>query len=98
MTSNAKGPPRLFEIGALIFSEKVQQTMDAGRLDPLPYYLRHMRGDWGDVSDHRWHQNNAALQAGAPLESFYAVHRELAISILTLADRSATHVRLSSER
>ncbi len=98
MTSNAKGPPRLFEIGALIFSAKLQQTMDEGRLDPLPYYLRHMRGDWGDVADYKWQENNAALQSGSALESFYVVHRELAISILTLADRSATHVRVSSER
>lgn len=98
MTVKAKGPPRLFDAGALYFSDRVQQTMDEGRLDPLPYFLRHSRGDWGEVTDHQWRENNAALHSGKRLESFFTVHRELALSIVTEADRSATLIRLSSER
>jgi len=88
MTSRAKGPPRLFEIGSLLFSDRIQQLMDEGRLDPMPLFLRHIRGDWGEVADDRWRENNAALESGGRLESFYVVHRDLAISIVTEADRS----------
>lgn len=45
---------RLFEIGALEFSEGVERLMNEGRLDPMPLFERHMRGDWGDVADNQW--------------------------------------------
>lgn len=100
MTSDTK--PRdhrrlLFPIGALIFSEGVDRLMREGRLDPMPYFQRHIRGDWGDVTDDKWQENNAALKSNARLDSLYAVTRELNIRIFTEADRSATHVLLPSE-
>ena len=55
---------QLFRIGALIFSPGIDCLMREGRLDPLPYFQRHARGDWGDVSDDRWQANNAALLSG----------------------------------
>lgn len=100
MTSDAKrnGHRRLlFPIGALIFSEGVDRLMREGRLDPMPYLQRHIRGDWGDVTDDKWQENNAALTSGEPLNSLYIVTRELTIRIFTEAERSATHVLLPSE-
>lgn len=88
----------LFPIGALIFSAGVDRLMREYRLEPMPYFQRHARADWGDVSDEKWQANNAALQSGGRLESFYKVHREFSIYIFTEADRSATHVVLASER
>lgn len=101
MTSQAERANRrrpLFEVGSLVFSAEIEQLIDEGRLEPTPFFLRHLRGDWGDVADYQWQANNAALESGGRLESFYIVHRELAISIDTQADRSATHVRASFER
>ena len=88
---------RLFEIGALEFSEGVERLMNEGRLDPMPFFERHMRGDWGDVADYQWQQNNAALESGERLDSFYVVTRDLSIRIFTEADRSATRIVLPSE-
>lgn len=87
----------LFPIGALIFSEGIDRLMREGRLDPMPYFQRHTRGDWGDVTDEKWQENNAALQSGTRLDSYYVVTRELSIRIVTEADRSATHIVLPSE-
>ena len=67
------------------------------RLDPMPFFERHMRGDWGDVADYQWQQNNAALESGERLDSFYVVTRDLSIRIFTEADRSATRIVLPSE-
>jgi hypothetical protein len=64
----------LFPIGALVFSAGIDQLVRAGRLDPMPYFRRHTRGDWGEVSDQQWQANNAALQSGASLESHYVIH------------------------
>lgn len=88
----------LFPVGALIFSAGVDRLMRAGRLDPLPYFQRHASGDWGDITDEQWQANNAALQSGDRLESFYVIHRELSIRIVTEADRSETCITLALER
>ncbi|HCF2456873.1 TPA: hypothetical protein NIA41_000428 [Pseudomonas aeruginosa] len=88
----------LFPIGALIFSEGVDRLMREGRLDPMPYFQRHTRGDWGEVADDKWQANNVALTAGERLESMYLVHRGLRICVVTEADRSATRILLTTER
>lgn len=96
--SNNRGRPRrLFPLGALIFSAGVEQKMQEGRLDPMPYFHRHTRGDWGDVSDVQWLENNGALAYGGYLDSTYVVTRELTIRVFTEADRSATYIVLPSE-
>lgn len=88
----------LFPIGALVFSEGVDRLMREGRLDPMPYFQRHTRGDWGDIADDQWQANDAALVSGDRLESTYQVHRKLQICIFTEADRCATHILLMTER
>lgn len=100
MTSDAKrnGHRRLlFPVGALIFSQGVDRLMREGRLDPMPYLQRHIRGDWGEVTDDKWQENNAALKSGARLDSLYVVTRDVTIRIFTESDGSATHVLLPSE-
>lgn len=87
-----------FPIGALIFSQGVDQLIREGRLDPIPYFQRHTRGDWGEIDDDQWQANNAALTSGERLVSLYLVHRELRICIVTEADRCATHILLTTER
>ncbi|MBJ7223581.1 MULTISPECIES: hypothetical protein [unclassified Brenneria] len=95
---NGHGRSLLFPIGALIFSEGIDRLLREGRIEPLPYLQRHIRGDWGDVSDEGWQANNDALQFGARLESIYVIHRELSIRIVTEPDRSATHILLAAEQ
>jgi len=43
-----------FPIGALIFSRGINRLFNAGRLDPIQYFRRHARGDWGDVTAQQW--------------------------------------------
>ncbi|CAM5208982.1 MULTISPECIES: hypothetical protein [Alcaligenaceae] len=88
---------RLFEIGALAFSEGVERLMHEGRLDPIPYLERYLRGDWGDISDDQWQRNNAALIGGERLDAHYVVTRELRIRIVTDTGRNATLIGLPSE-
>jgi hypothetical protein len=78
-------------------SAEVDRLVRAGRLDPIPYFRRHTRGDWGDVNVQQWQANSTALQSGASLESHYVIHPGLAIRIVTDAQRSATVIVLPSE-
>ncbi len=90
MTSNTHDRyrrKRLFEIGALEFSKGVENLMLEGRLDPIPYLERYMRGDWGEVDDDQWQQNNAAVQSGKHLDSHYVVTRELSIDFVVHGDQ-----------
>ncbi|EJV1366140.1 TPA: hypothetical protein ACNRRD_005480 [Pseudomonas aeruginosa] len=86
-----------FPIGALILSKGVDRLVREGRLDPIPYFRRHVRGDWGDVSEGQWQANGIALQSHELLESHYVIHPELRIRIVTDAGRSATFIGLPSE-
>lgn len=97
VTCDRTGRALLFPIGAVVFSDGVDRLMREGRLDPMPFLHRHMRGDWGEGTDYQWQANNAVLQSGGRLQSFFRVHRELALSIVTEADRSTTTISLSSE-
>ncbi|WP_416037223.1 hypothetical protein [Pseudomonas aeruginosa] len=58
----------LFPVGALILSEGIDRLVRAGRLDPIPYFRRHVRGDWGDVSDGQWQANGIALGVWGAME------------------------------
>ena len=86
-----------FPIGALIFRRAVDHLVRAGRLDLIPYFRRHTRGDWGDVNIQQWQTNSSALQSGASMESHDVIHPGLAICIITDAGRSVTAIVLPSE-
>ncbi|WP_338807037.1 hypothetical protein V8U11_08240 [Pseudomonas chlororaphis] len=96
--NNRRRRTLLFPVGALVLSPGIDRLMRDGHLDPLPFLRRHVRGDWGDVTDERWQTNNAAVESGGLLESLYIVHRELSIRIVTDADHSQTRVTVTSER
>ena len=93
------GRKLLFPIGALIFSEGIHHLILEGRLDPIPYFQRHCRGDWGNVIDKVWNENNEILELQSPkaLYSAYAVTRDIHICVITNEDRSETRVLMASE-
>lgn len=57
---------------------------------------RHLAGDWGDVCAEDNHANELALREGSRLLSAYRLG-DVAIWIITEADRSATTLLLPSE-
>ena len=93
------GRKLLFPIGARVFSEGVHHLILEGRLDPIPWFQRHTRGDWGDVIDKVWEENNETLELKSPkvLYSSYTVTRDINICVITNEDRSETRVLLASE-
>lgn len=60
-------------------------------------FIRHSRGDWGDVVEEDWQANDQALQNGGRLLSVYHTLSGTEFWIITEADRSATTILLPEE-
>lgn len=59
--------------------------------------LRHLRGDWGDVSEDDWKENEFSLKNGFRILSSYVDRNQHRFWIITEADRSKTTILLPRE-
>ena len=88
----------LFALGTLKLSEKVHWLASKSLIDPLPYVQRHVRGDWGEISEAERQANNVALEQGAPLTSRFPITPRLYLVVITSDDQLTTVVQLPEER
>jgi spore germination protein YaaH len=58
---------------------------------------RHQAGDWGDLGEEDWKENDRAVQARMRLLSSYRSDGGVPFWIITEADRSATTLLLPDE-
>jgi hypothetical protein len=63
----------------------------------IPYVIRHLAGDWGDISKKDAAENELSLKEGFRLLSAYGLPTGCKIWIITEADRSATTILLPEE-
>ena len=59
--------------------------------------MRHMSGDWGDLDEHDWKENETALEYGFRLFSSYVASSGSVFWIITEHDRSVTTILLPNE-
>ena len=86
----AAGTP-LFTLG------QVLATPGALERTALPFVLRHVSGDWGDICAEDRQSNADALQYGYRLMSVYELSKTERLWIITEADRSSTTLLLPEE-
>ena len=87
-----------FRAGQLVMTAGVNDLVQRGAFNPVPYLRRHLDGDWGDLCDDDRHQNDAALKSGEDrLFSSYRVTNDLKLWIITEWDRSVTTLLLPEE-
>ncbi|MBT7190485.1 MAG: hypothetical protein HN916_09850 [Anaerolineae bacterium] len=92
---------RLFNPGKFIVARSLKEN--TARL--MPYLLRHLKGDWGDLGDEDKNENDLAVKAGdLRIFSAYEIDDDREgmadlerIWIITEADRSATTILLPSD-
>lgn len=65
--------------------------------EQLVVLSRHARGDWGDVDDEDWNENDLSVAKGFRLLSVYAARSGQRVWVITEADRSATTILLPEE-
>lgn len=59
--------------------------------------IRHKTGDWGDLDEHDWKENEAAFEHGFRLFSQYSTQGGSKFWIITEWDRSVTTILLPEE-
>ena len=96
--SISQTPSRRFAPGQVVMTCGVDDLIQQGQFNPIPYLRRHLGGDWGDLDDSDRRQNDAALKSGEDrLFSSYQVTPGLKLWIITEWDRSVTTLLLPSE-
>jgi len=86
----------LFQLGQTVMTPGASDLFIKTGETPLLYYLRHQRGDWGDLCEEDVRVNKAALKHGLRLMSEYHINGEK-IWVITEADRSVTTILLPEE-
>jgi hypothetical protein len=90
-----------FPLGQCVATPGALRALEANHTSPLPYLMRHVSGDWGELDRHDKLANEAAIHPDpeycARILSAYRLADNTKIYIITEADRSSTCVLLPSE-
>lgn len=85
-----------FKLGRILATPAAIEAVDRASISIVHLLIRHLRGDWGDLSESDRQQNELALTAGGRLLSSYPI-AEARLWIITEADRSSTTLLLPEE-
>ena len=86
-----------FPLGQVVATPGALSVLASLNVSPWTLLARHVRGDWGELDDHDWRENERALTEEARLLSVYTLAGETRIWIITEADRSATTLLLPQD-
>ena len=84
----------LFSLGTVLITPGALDMLEALQLAPLPFVLRHVAGDWGDLCQEDKEANAAALTYGSRLLSAYDIPPNHRLWIITESDRRSTTLLL----
>ena len=85
-----------FSLGQIVATPGALDLLERHGEAAEKYLLRHVNGDWGELSASDKKLNNAAVKNGERILSSYDVHGEK-LWIITEWDRSVTTLLLPSE-
>lgn len=86
-----------FPIGRIEVTRALAQTVLRRKLNLFPHLVRHVEGDWGDVTRTERRSNDDSVVNGGDIYSLYEVEPDVRVLVVTYADRSATALMLSHE-
>ena len=84
-----------FPLGRVFVTPGIEREVSP--LDVISGLKRHAKGDWGDVPQEDWEENELSLREGFRLLSAYYGTTGTRFWIITEHDRSATTVLLPEE-
>jgi hypothetical protein len=87
----------LFSLGMVVGTQGAVAALEAAGQGPQEFLDRHVRGDWGEVSEVDKYENDFSLQHSLRILSAYTTRAGERIWVLTEADRSATTILLPDE-
>ena len=84
-----------FSLGQTMMTPGAMQALAPDEV--VTFVARHARGDWGEVCDADWNENDFSVEKGFRILSSYTSRAGTKVWIITEADRSATTVLLPDE-
>jgi hypothetical protein len=86
----------LFTLGEIVLTPRAEILLQNLGINPASLFLRHVNGDWGDVSNDQRRANEEAVREGGSILSAYGegIRR---IYVITEADRSRTTIRSADD-
>lgn len=85
----------LFSLGRTVATPAALAALTAEDIETAIH--RHVRGDWGNLSDHDREENEFSLKRGFRILSAYTGANGTKFWVITEADRSSTTVLLPSD-
>lgn len=86
-----------FDPGQIVATPGALAAFEASGEEPLAFLLRHLDGDWGELSPEDIAENELSLREGFRLLSAYSLRDGTTIWVITESDRSATTILLPEE-
>lgn len=86
-----------FPLGRIVATPGALAALQAAGQTPHEFLSRHLRKDWGDLSEKDRQENELSLREGFRLLSAYHTKLGERLWIITEADRSATTLLLPTE-
>jgi hypothetical protein len=80
----------LFTLGRVVTTGCALQRLDANGIDSFELVIRHVTGDWGELSDEDQEANARAVLEGLRILSSYPMPDGTKVWVITEADRSLT--------
>lgn len=87
----------LFPLGTISATPCALETIRRAGSTPVDFILRHVRGEWLEMSPDDIEANTGALRDGGRILSAYTVGGGERLFVITEADRSTTTLLLSDE-
>ena len=88
---------RRFKPGRILATLGALEVITDAKVSIVDLLIRHLRGDWGELSDSDREQNERAITAGQRILSNYVLPGGGTVWIITEADRFATTFLLPGE-
>ncbi|WP_175948153.1 hypothetical protein [Burkholderia pyrrocinia] len=89
LPSTHRAGPR-FKLGRIFATPAALEVIAAAHVSIIDLLIRHVRGDWGDLSESDRQQNELSVEAGLRLLSSYILPGGQTVWVITEWDRSST--------
>ena len=87
----------LFPLGHIVATPGALEALQDAHQAAQEFLSRHVRGDWGDLTEEDRHENDFSVCRSLRLLSAYHLSTGVMLWIITEADRSATTLLLPAE-
>jgi len=87
----------LFKLGTVLLTPGARDALAESEESPWSFLVRHLAGDWGELSVADRRLNDQAIEDGSRILSAYCTAKNQKLWVITEADRTATTILLPDE-